>query len=194
MFTSADLLPIDAYASQRADQCSRMEAHAKARSIALGPQATLAFEDAITLRHQLQEHLFAARVTDPAEIQRALDQFLRWLPTTSSVSATLCTDSTANSAIQTAQFEQADLSGIEQRVYAEVEGLGRRFGRHAAPAEMSVARAQARSFRMRFEFSAEQISCIRAGAEFGFGIDDDRMRVGHSLKRSTRALLLADLG
>ncbi|PKL94662.1 MAG: DUF3501 domain-containing protein, partial [Gammaproteobacteria bacterium HGW-Gammaproteobacteria-5] len=43
-----------------------------------------------------------------------------------------------------------------------------------------------------FEFSAEQIAALRAGADFGFGIDDERLRVGHTVKRDTRAALLAD--
>jgi len=45
---------------------------------------------------------------------------------------------------------------------------------------------------LRFECSAEQIAAVRAGAEFGFGIDDERLRVGATVEGAARAALLAD--
>ncbi len=86
------------------------------------------------------------------------------------------------------------LSELEHRVYAEIEGHGRSFAILAAkPDYLANDQDLARSF-LRFEFSPDQIAALRAGADLGFGIDDDRMRVGARVKSETRASLLAELG
>jgi len=84
------------------------------------------------------------------------------------------------------------LSGIEHHVYAEVEGHGRTFA-VADKSRWHDAAQSAKTLRcLCFEFTDDQIEAPRAGAGFGFGIDDDRMRVAHTLKRDQCAALLTD--
>ena len=85
------------------------------------------------------------------------------------------------------------LAGIGQFVYAEVEGLGRCFAETVADAE-AAADAHAEPPRLRFTFGPDQLAAVRAGAEFGFGIDHPRQRVGASIKRAHRALLFGSAG
>lgn len=85
-------------------------------------------------------------------------------------------------------------SDLAHRVYAEIEGHGRSFAiLEKQPARGANEQAWP-GHLLRFEFSPTQIVALRAGAEFGFGIDDNRMRVGAMVKRDMRASLLAELG
>ncbi|MEZ5465721.1 MAG: DUF3501 family protein [Lysobacteraceae bacterium] len=81
-------------------------------------------------------------------------------------------------------------TGIENHVYAEIEGLGRIQGllidqRSRPPTESII-------HRFRFTFDNDHLAVIRAGAEFGFGVDDDRMRVGVRVKRQILLPLLGE--
>lgn len=81
-------------------------------------------------------------------------------------------------------------AGIEYRLYAEVEGLGR--ATTLLDATASVSTPAAIVHRLVFEFSTEQIDSIRLGADLGFGVDDDRMRVGVRAGGASRRALLED--
>lgn len=76
---------------------------------------------------------------------------------------------------------QGRYAGIEDHVYAEIEGLGRVHG--VCIDEQPTPPAQSITHRLRFTFDNDHLAVIRAGAEFGFGVDDDRMRVGVRVKR-----------
>ena len=82
--------------------------------------------------------------------------------------------------------------GIENNVYAEVEGLGRTTT--FVDATTSVVRPDGIVHRLVFEFTPEQVEAVRLGADLGFGINDDRMRVGVRARSKSRQILLADLG
>jgi len=82
--------------------------------------------------------------------------------------------------------------GIENNVYAEVEGLGRTTT--FVDATTSVVRPDGIVYRLVFEFTPEQVEAVRLGADLGFGVNDDRMRVGVRARSKSRQILLADLG
>lgn len=84
-------------------------------------------------------------------------------------------------------------SDLAHRVYAEIEGHGRNFASLESKPYRDANHQTSSGQLLRFEFSPAQIVALHAGADFGFGIDDDRMRVGAMVKREMRASLLADL-
>lgn len=184
------LLSRDDYLGQRSLFRDRAHARAQARTIPLGAHATLMFEDALTVQQQLQEQLIAENIVDAHAVQRALADWLPLISSGSTLSAVLSIHNPVNAGVHLAP---AELDELAQRVYAEVEGLGRCFSIVMPVPPPAMDDRSGVSRRVRFALTAEQIMAARAGAEFGFGIDDDRMRVGHSLRRSERATLLADL-
>ena len=52
--TRSDLMSLEQYAEQRAEFRKRVLDHKKHRQVALGPNATLYFEDRLTLLYQIQ--------------------------------------------------------------------------------------------------------------------------------------------
>jgi len=79
--------------------------------------------------------------------------------------------------------EVPPLAQLAAQVYAEVEGLGRSYAVTSANAGEPL----------QFSLSPAQVAAVGQGAEFGFGIDDARMRVAHTCRRTQRALLLETL-
>jgi hypothetical protein len=187
--TRTDLFTLEAYASERAAFRAKVIAHKKNRQVPLGEHITLLFEDRLTIQYQVQEMLRIERIFEPAAIQDELDTYNALIPTGHNLKATMLIEFPDEAQ---RRVELARLGGIEHKVYGEVEGLGRAFAIADEDMDRSNSEKTSAVHFLRFEFSAEQIAALRAGADFGFGIDDERLRVGHTVKRDTRAALLAD--
>lgn len=184
----SDLLPAEIYLIERAALRTRVMESRRLRTIPLGERAFLRFEDRLSVQFRVQEALCEVTHPTSAAIEDALSAWQPLLPDGSSLKAVLRIALAAHGT-------PADLPGIEHRVYAEVEGLGRNFAvvRQAPAGDEEGWAGDMPLPLLSFFFSPAQIEALRAGAEFGFGIDDQRMRVGHTLRRASRAALLADL-
>ena len=187
--TRTDLLTLEAYASERSAFRAKVIAHKKHRQVPLGEHISLLFEDRLTIQYQVQEMLRIERIFEPDAIQDELDTYNALIPTGHNLKATMLIEFPDEAQ---RRVELARLGGIEHKVYGEVEGLGRAFAIADEDMDRSNSEKTSAVHFLRFEFSAEQIAALRAGADFGFGIDDERLRVGHTVKRDTRAALLAD--
>lgn len=187
--TRADLFTLEAYASERAAFRAKVISHKKNRQVKLGEHVTLLFEDRLTIQYQVQEMLRIERIFEPAAIQDELDTYNPLVPSGQNLKATALIEF-ADEAQR--RVELARLGGIEHTIYAEVEGLGRTVAIADEDMERSNREKTSAVHFLRFEFTAQQIAALRAGAEFGFGIDDERLRLGHTVKGETRIALLAD--
>lgn len=183
----ADLYPTEDYLAERAALRARVLERQTTRTIPLGAQASLVFEDRLSVQFRVQEMLRLAPAVTEAVVESALLACRPLLPDGRRLIASLRIAFAVEGALAPAQLE-----GVERRVYAEVEGLGRNFAEPVQPPFCGEAGAAGAPPLLGFRFSRDQIALLRAGAEFGFGIDDPRMRVGHTLKRAARAALLAD--
>ena len=70
--SAADLMPLEQYARERPAFRARVLQHKAERQLAVGPNATWAFEDRLTVQDQVQEMLRAERIFEPAGIAEEL--------------------------------------------------------------------------------------------------------------------------
>ena len=87
--TRSDILSLERYAAERSGFRSRVIAHKKARSIALGRHATLLFEDRLTVQYQVQEILRIERIFEAGAIQEELDAYNPLIPDGNNLKATM---------------------------------------------------------------------------------------------------------
>ena len=66
--SAADLMPLEQYARERPAFRARVLQHKAERQVAVGPNATWAFEDRLTVQYQVQEMLRAERIFEPEGI------------------------------------------------------------------------------------------------------------------------------
>lgn len=187
--TRNDLFTLEAYAAARPAFRAQVLAHKKNRQLHLGEHVTLLFEDKLTIQYQVQEMLRIERIFESEAIQEELDAYTALIPDGRNLKATMLIE---YADVDVRQVELAKLGGIEHRVYAEIEGLGRSFAIADEDLPRSDDGKTSAVHFLRFEFTDEHITAIRAGADFGFGIDDDRMRVGARLKGDALQCVLAD--
>ena len=88
------LLSLEAYAKERAEFRAKVIAHKKNRTVHVGPNVTLLFEDELTIRYQIQEMLRVERIFEEAEIHAELDTYNPLVPDGANWKVTMPTAST----------------------------------------------------------------------------------------------------
>ena len=117
--TRDSLLTLEAYARERADFRARVLAHKKARTVHLGDHVTLAFEDELTIRYQIQEMLRIEKTFEEAGIQDELDAYNPLVPDGTNLKATMLIE---YEDVEERRAALAQLRGVEDRVWIRVEG------------------------------------------------------------------------
>ncbi|HKD53802.1 MAG TPA: DUF3501 family protein [Steroidobacteraceae bacterium] len=188
--SAADLMPLEQYARERTAFRARVLRHKGHRQLAVGPNATWAFEDRLTVQYQVQEMLRAERIFEPQGIADELGAYNPLIPDGSNWKVTLLLE------FQPAERPRAlaQLKGIEDRCWIQVAGQARVYAIADEDLEReNDAKTSAVHF-LRFELGAPMIASLQAGANLALGIDHEHYR--HevpAVPEATRRALLADL-
>src|SRR4030067_3098493 len=86
--TRDQLMSLEQYAQARSDIRAKVMAHKKNRQVHIGPNATLYFEDRLTMHYQVQEMLRAERIFEEAGIEDELSAYNPMIPDGSNWKAT----------------------------------------------------------------------------------------------------------
>jgi hypothetical protein len=162
------LLTLEAYAKQRGDLRARVIDHKRHRTLHVGPDVTLIFEDELTVRYQIQEMLRIERLFEDEAIRAELDAYSPLVPDGTNLKATMMIEFEDP---EQRRIELSRLKGIERRVYLRVGSLPRVYG----IADEDLARENEEKTSavhfLRFEFDLEAIAAFRDGSAVAVGID-----------------------
>lgn len=162
------LLTLEAYARQRKDFRARVIAHKKDRTIQLGANVTLIFEDELTVRYQVQEMLRIEKTFEDDGIQDELDAYNPLIPDGTNLKATMMIE--YDDPI-VRKRELARLKGVEDRVYVQVDGRARVYAIADEDLERENEEKTSSVHFLRFEFTPEMIDAFKGGAAVAIGID-----------------------
>src|SRR5438270_12294729 len=82
-------MTLEAYAKARKEFRAQVMAHKKNRTVHLGEHVTLIFEDALTIRYQVQEMLRVEKIFEEAGIQEEIDAYNPLIPDGRNFKATM---------------------------------------------------------------------------------------------------------
>ena len=150
--TRNDLMSLEQYAEKRPVFRQEVLQHKKNRNVALGPNATLYFEDRLTLLYQIQEILRIEKVFEADGIIEELEAYNPMVPSGRNFKATFMIEYT-DAVIRTAQLEK--MIGIEDLVWMKVEGFEKVWAIADEDLERSNATKTSAVHFMRFEISDE---------------------------------------
>ncbi len=180
---------LEAYATERASFRQQVIAHKRHRRVRLNANATLYFEDFLTMKYQVQEMLRVERIFEPAEIEAEIEAYNPLIPDGSNWKATFMIEY-PDVAERRRALEQ--LKDIERKVWAQV-GEGDRI---AAIANEDLDRSNedktAAVHFLRFELSAAQVDALRQDARLRFGISHPAMTCETEVDGAIRGSLLSD--
>ena len=189
--SAVDLIPLEQYARERAAFRARVLQHKAERQVAVGPNATWAFEDRLTVQYQVQEMLRAERIFEPEGIAEELAAYNPLIPDGSNWKVTLLLE------FEAAERPQAlaQLRGVEDRCWVQVAGHERVFAIADEDLERENAEKTSAVHFLRFELDAAMIASLRSGAALGIGTDHEHYR--HTVAPVPAAVqraLVGDLG
>ena len=162
------LLSLEAYAKNRKDFRTRVIAHKKNRTLALGGHVTLIFEDELTVRYQIQEMLRIEKTFEEEGIQDELDAYNPLVPDGTNLKATMMIEYD-DPAVR--RRELARLIGIEDRTYVQVDGYDKVHAIADEDLERDNEEKTSSVHFLRFEFTPAMIDGLKKGAALAVGID-----------------------
>ena len=188
---ASDLMGLEAYHKSRLAFREKVMAHKRDRQVAVGPNATLYFEDWLTIQYQVQEMLRIERIFESEAIDDELQAYVPLIPDGSNLKATFMVEFADP---EERRRELARLVGIEDKVYIQVSGCDRVYAIADEDLERATEEKTSAVHFLRFELTAPMKSALQSGAELGIGIDHSNYsHLGVAIPAAARNSLIADL-
>ena len=189
--TREDLWSLEEYSAKRAEFKKQVLELKKNRQVALGPNATLYFENEQTIRYQIQEMLRIEKVFEADGINDELEAYNPLIPDGSNWKATFM--------IEYGDPEErakalSKLVGVEDKVWVQVDGFDKVYAIANEDLERSTEEKTSAVHFMRFELSAGMSKAVKENVDLSMGIDyEDFDQLVKPVSDVTRASLMADI-
>lgn len=189
--TRTDLYSLEKYAELRPQFRSQVMAHKQNRQVAIGPNATLYFEDRLTMQYQVQEMLRIERIFEAEGVNEELATYNPLIPDGSNWKATFMIEFPD---VDERRAALKRLKGVENRVWVRVAGFEPVHPHVDEDLEREDEEKTSAVHFMRFELTPEMVKAVKQGAAIAMGIDHPAYThaVGR-LPETARTALVADL-
>jgi hypothetical protein len=186
-----DLYSLEKYAEVRADYRAKVMAHKKDRRLAIGPNANLYFEDALTMQYQIQEMLRIEKIFEAEGIQEELDAYNPLIPDGANWKATFMMEYPDP---EERKVKLGQLLGIERHVWVQVADFARVSPIANEDLERETEEKTSSVHFLRFELSPEMVAAVKEGAAVSMGIDHPNYtHAVEPIPQDVRDSLAADL-
>ena len=188
--TASDLMSLEQYARERAEFRAKVLAHKKNRQVALGPNATLYFEDGLTIQYQVQEMLRIEKIFEAEGIEDELSAYNPLIPDGSNWKATFMLEYPD---VDLRKSELARLVGVEDKVWVQVDGHDKVYAIADEDMDRDTEEKTSSVHFMRFELAPEMVQALKGGAALAMGIDHENLEVNVNVPDAVRGSLVNDL-
>ena len=189
--TREDLWSLEDYAQKRDAFRRQLIEHKRVRSLQVGPDVRLLFEDRLTMQYQIQEMLRSERIFEPQGIQDELDTYNALIPGADNLTATMMIEFEN---VAERQQALARFVGIEDRVWLQVAGSKRVNAVADEDMDRSTDDKTSSVHFLRFELTAPMVSALKNGAVLSAGIEHTNYSYTlAAIPAELRASLMADL-
>lgn len=189
--TRADLMSLEQYSQQRQAFREKVIAHKIPRQIAIGPNASLYFEDRLTVQYQIQEMLRVERIFEAAGIEEELEAYNPLIPDGSNWKATFMLEFPDP---EERKVWLTKLIGIETQTWVQVAGFEPVFAIANEDLPRATAEKTAAVHFMRFELTPAMVTAVQAGGALSMGINHPNYQYSTVLSSVAQQALAADLG
>jgi hypothetical protein len=185
-----DLYSLEDYANVRNEFRSKVMAHKKDRQLQIGPNATLYFEDRMTMQYQIQEMLRIERIFETEGITDELNAYNPLIPDGSNWKATFMIEFP-----DPAERSQrlATMIGIEDKTWMQVGGFDKIYPIADEDLERDSAEKTSSVHFMRWELTPEMAQAVKDGAGIKAGIEHDSYDYTVDVPANVRDSLAKDL-
>jgi len=184
-------MSLEQYAKVRPTFRAEVLAHKRDRQVAIGPHATLYFEDRLTIQYQVQEMLRIERVFEPEGIADELGAYNPLIPDGTNWKATFMIE---YGDVEERRVALMNMVGIEHRVWVQVAGFDRVYANADEDLERTTDDKTSSVHFLRFELTPAMIAAVKQGAAIGMGIEHEAYNhTVPGVREGVRRSLAADL-
>lgn len=186
-----DLWSLEEYAEKRAEFKKQVLELKKDRQVALGKNATLYFENEQTIRYQIQEMLRIEKIFEAEGINDELEAYNPLIPDGCNWKATFMIE--YGDAQERAKV-LANLGGVEDTVWVQVEGFDKVYAIANEDMERSTEEKTSAVHFMRFELSADMSKAVKENKTISMGIDYEGFaQLVNPIANASRVSLMNDI-
>lgn len=158
-----DLLSLPAYQAQRPAIRQAIMEHKHNRRVHLGPNATLHFEDYMTMRYQVLETLRAEKITSEDELAMELEVYNPLIPDGKNLKATFMLEYPDE---EERRQKLSQLIGIEDTLSIVIAGFEPVYAIANEDLQRSTEEKTSSVHFLRFEFNDDMIAAAKTGADW----------------------------
>ena len=186
---TSDLLSLEQYDKQRASIKKEIISHKQNRTISIGDNIVLIFEDFITIKYQVQEMLRIEKIFVENEIQEEIDAYNPLIPDGNNLKATMLI---MFPDVEERKIMLFKLHDIENKIWISF-GSQKIFAHADEDLDRSTDEKTSAVHFLRFQFSEEQITDFLSSQDIELGVEHPEYRKKVKLNSYTRSNLVGDL-
>lgn len=185
-----DLMSLEQYAAARKNFRAQVIAHKAQRKVHIGPNASLYFEDRLTMQYQIQEMLRIERIFEAQGIQDELDAYNPLIPDGTNWKATFMVEFPD---VDERRVKLSQLKGIERQTWVQIQGFDKVYAIANEDMERENDEKTAAVHFLRFELTPDMLVAARDGTELKMGIDHPAYTYAVDVPLAIRDSLAADV-
>jgi len=191
VLTRENLMSLEQYAKARPAFRAEVLAHKRNRQVPIGPNATLYFEDRLTMQYQVQEMLRIERVFEVEGIEDELSAYNPLIPDGSNWKATFMLEF---GDVEQRRAALMQMVGIEHRVWVQVADQERVYAIADEDLDRTTEDKTSSVHFMRFELTPGMVAAAKQGAPISMGIEHEVYTYAvDAVPEKVRRSLVADL-
>ncbi|MDG2175281.1 MAG: DUF3501 family protein [Gammaproteobacteria bacterium] len=175
--TREDLWSLEDYAINRDEFREKVLAHKKNRNLQLNENSRLLFEDALTLKYQIQEMLRIEKVFEAAGIQDELDTYNPMIPDGDNWKATFMIEYVD---VEERKLRLQELKNVEDLIWMQVEGHDKVYAIADEDMERANETKTSSVHFVCFQLSIDMVAAAKQGSTILAGCDLEGFRIGPS--------------
>ena len=188
--TRESLMSLEVYAKVRNEFRANAIAHKRLRTVHIGENVTLLFEDKMTIRYQIQEVLRVEKTFEEAGIQDELDAYTPLVPDGRNFKATMLIEYVDESERRIALTK---LKGIEDKTWVQVEGSKKVYAIADEDLQRENETKTSAVHFLRFELTEEMAAALKYGVSLTMGVEHSQYSAEVEVTNQTRSALVKDL-
>lgn len=185
-----DLMSLETYSEEREAFRKKVMAHKKNRRLPLGPNATLYFEDRLTMLYQIQEMLRIEKIFKREDILAELETYNALIPDGNNFKATLMFE---YEDVNVRQIALRQLVNAEHHIYLKINEYAPIYAIANEDLARSTDEKTSAVHFLRFELDEAMKTAFLTDNNIFFGIDQANYREVSSVKDPLLSSLRCDL-
>ena len=187
----SDLLSLEEYDKSREEIKQNLLLHKKNRSVKVGDNVLLLFEDYETIKYQVQEMLRIEKIFKENDIQDEIDAYQSLIPDGNNLKATMLIMYTD---VNERKIMLNKLCDLENRVWISINNSKKIFAVSDEDLERSREEKTSAVHFLRFQLSDTDKKSFKEMDDIIIGIDHEEYNHEAKLQRDTASSLAKDLG